>query len=97
LLRRKTDVLELQARQRAIIDNVWKMLRPGGTILLVTCSIFAQEGEEQAKWLEAQMNNALRLESPGQIIPGPMNDGFFYALFEKKNAIQRTAQNAVSI
>jgi len=97
LLRRKTDVLELQARQRAIIHNVWKMLRPGGTILLVTCSIFAQEGEEQAKWLEAQMNNALRLESPGQIIPGPMNDGFFYALFEKKNAIQRTAQNAVSI
>jgi 16S rRNA (cytosine967-C5)-methyltransferase len=27
--------------------------------------------------------NALRLDAPGQILPGYLHDGFYYALFKK--------------
>ena len=48
-----------------------------------TCSIFPEEGEEQALWFAAEHGNALRLDAPGQILPSAVNDGFYYALFKK--------------
>ena len=59
------------------------MLQVGGTLLYVTCSIFPEEGEEQAVWFAEQHANALRLGAPGQILPSELNDGFYYALFKK--------------
>ena len=82
-LRREADVRALQARQRAIMDQAWKMLRPQGALLYVTCSIFPEEGEEQAIWFAQQHSNALRLDAPGQLLPSELNDGFYYALFKK--------------
>ena len=51
--------------------------------MYVTCSIFPEEGEEQAFWFAEQHSNAVRLAAPGQILPGELNDGFYYALFKK--------------
>ena len=82
-LRREADVKALQERQRAILNQAWKMLQVGGTLLYVTCSIFPEEGEEQAVWYAGQHSNAVRLAAPGQILPGELNDGFYYALFKK--------------
>ena len=82
-LRREADIRALQERQRAILGQAWKMLKAGGTLLYVTCSIFPEEGEEQAIWFADQHPNAVRLGAPGQLLPGELNDGFYYALFKK--------------
>ena len=82
-LRREADVRALQERQRGILNQAWKMLKPRGTLLYVTCSIFFEEGEDQANWFAEQYPDALRLSAPGQLLPGELNDGFYYALFKK--------------
>lgn len=82
-LRREADIKALQLRQRAILEQAWKMLKPGGMVLYVTCSVFPEEGEEQAVWFAAEHADALRLSTPGQILPAELNDGFYYALFKK--------------
>ena len=83
-LRREADIKTLQQRQRAILTQAWKILKQGGTLLYVTCSVFPEEGEEQAVWFAAEHADALRLSAPGQILPSEANDGFYYALFKKK-------------
>lgn len=83
-LRREADVKALQQRQRGILTQAWKMLKPEGLLLYVTCSVFPEEGESQAAWFAIEHGNALRLIAPGQILPSGINDGFFYALFKKK-------------
>jgi 16S rRNA (cytosine967-C5)-methyltransferase len=82
-LRREADIRSLQERQRAILTQAWKMLKVGGTLLYVTCSIFPEEGDGQATWFAEQHPNAVRLGAPGQLLPGELNDGFYYALFKK--------------
>lgn len=82
-LRREADFKALQQRQRAILSQAWKMLKPEGLLLYVTCSIFPEEGEDQALWFAAEHGNAVRLVAPGQILPTELNDGFYYALFKK--------------
>ena len=82
-LRREADIKALQLRQRAILEQAWKILKIGGTLLYVTCSVFPEEGEEQATWFAEEHTDALRLSAPGQILPAALNDGFYYALFKK--------------
>lgn len=83
-LRRETDLKALQLRQRGILEQAWRMLKAGGMLLYVTCSVFPEEGEEQAAWFAAEHADALRLSAPGQILPTELHDGFYYALFKKK-------------
>ncbi len=82
-LRRESDIKGLQDRQRELLQQAWRMLKPDGLLLYVTCSIFPQEGEDQAIWFEGRHSNVLRLRSPGQITPTGTHDGFYYALFKK--------------
>ncbi|WP_251365345.1 16S rRNA (cytosine(967)-C(5))-methyltransferase RsmB [Polynucleobacter sp. MWH-P3-07-1] len=85
-LRRASDIAQLQQKQQGILAQAWKMLKPDGVLLYITCSIFPEEGEDQAKWFAAEYPNALRLSAPGQILPSATNDGFYYALFKKNGS-----------
>ena len=82
-LRREADLKSLQHKQREILIQAWKMLKPEGLLLYVTCSVFPEEGEDQAAWFAQQHGNAVRLVAPGQLLPTEANDGFYYALFKK--------------
>ena len=82
-LRREADIKSLQQKQHGILEQAWKMLKAEGLMLYVTCSLFPEEGEEQAIWFAAQHSNAVRLGAPGQILPTDVSDGFYYALFKK--------------
>jgi 16S rRNA (cytosine967-C5)-methyltransferase len=96
-LRRKGDALQLAALSARILDNLWKMLAPGGKFLFVTCSLWPQESEAQAAAF-AMRNHATRMKAPGQLLPtgaavegedgehGADHDGLFYALFQKNAA-----------
>jgi 16S rRNA (cytosine967-C5)-methyltransferase len=82
-LRRANDITELQQRQRALLKAAWQMLKVDGLLLYVTCSIFPEEGKDQAVWFLEAHPNAVRLDSIGQILPCQTHDGFYYALFKK--------------
>jgi len=82
-LRKQQDIVRLVEAQRAILENVWMMLKNGGTLLYLTCSIFPEEGEEQITRFVMDHPNALRLEAPGQLLPSEHHDGFFYGLLKK--------------
>jgi 16S rRNA (cytosine967-C5)-methyltransferase len=82
-LRQEADIKNLQIAQRKILTALWPLLKPGGKLLYVTCSVFPEEGELQARWWLNSVPDAVRLEAPGQLLPSMNHDGFFYALFEK--------------
>lgn len=91
-LRRPEDVGNTAALQRTIVDALWPALKPGGHMLYATCSIFPQEGEEQAQAFSRRHPDAIRLPAPGQLLPVPepglpAADGFFYALFVKQPGV----------
>ena len=85
-LRRKTDAAQLAEVSEVILDSLWRKLKPGGKMLMATCSIWPQESELQAQRFVTR-NGAIRLAAPGQILPtsdaNNEHDGLFYALFEK--------------
>lgn len=85
-LRRPTDAAQLASLSADILDNLWRMLRPGGRLLLATCSLWPEESEQQALRLVAR-HGAQRLDAPGQLLPvadeNSDHDGLFYALLQK--------------
>ncbi|MDR1311675.1 MAG: 16S rRNA (cytosine(967)-C(5))-methyltransferase RsmB [Burkholderiaceae bacterium] len=87
-LRKKADLSRLATLSAQIMDNLWQMLRPGGKLLFVTCSIWPDESEKRAVSF-ATKNHAITLPSPGQILPAAKeaHDGLFYALFQKPDTV----------
>jgi 16S rRNA (cytosine967-C5)-methyltransferase len=90
-LRRAQDVQQTAKLAREILDSLWSVVAPGGTLLMVTCSIFPEEGENQAQAFAARHAQAERMDAPGQLLPHLPDathpagyDGFFYALFKRK-------------
>lgn len=85
-LRRQSDSHELSLVSAGILKNLWPMLKPGGKLLLATCSIWPEESERQAEAFASHFG-ALRLSAPGQLLPTANgmddHDGLFYALFKK--------------
>ncbi len=85
-LRRETDSAELAQLSSDILDNLWQMLRPGGKLLIVTCSVWPEESARQADAF-ARRHAALPLPAPGQLLPEQSaeedHDGLFYALLQK--------------
>ena len=84
-LRRPDDIARLAVQQRELLDALWPLLAPGGRLLYATCSVFPEEGQQQAEAFLARHPDALAWAAPGQIVAGadPERDGFFYALFAK--------------
>ena len=87
-LRRPEDILGFVRKQGEILDALWQTLASGGKLLYATCSVFAEENENQIEAFLARRKDARRLEllkelDKGQLLPNDRHDGFFYALLEK--------------
>jgi 16S rRNA (cytosine967-C5)-methyltransferase len=86
-LRRSDDVARFAAQQAEILDALWQVLAPGGKMLYVTCSVFAEENREQIAAFATRHSDCCRLPIAGQpdcqYLPSTEHDGFFYALLEK--------------
>lgn len=96
-LRRETDITQLAAQQKRLLDKLWPLLSSGGQMLYCTCSVFLQEGQNQVQAFLAHNTDATLQPSPGHLLPqnrseqGAMpdndlggHDGFYYALLQKK-------------
>ncbi|MDD0824237.1 16S rRNA (cytosine(967)-C(5))-methyltransferase RsmB [Mannheimia sp. AT1] len=91
-LRKESDIAELAALQRQILEALWQRLKPNGILLYATCSVLPQENSKQilqfiqthpdAKQLEMDFNSEKVLEK--QFFPQANGgDGFFYAKLQK--------------
>ncbi|MGB5064054.1 MAG: 16S rRNA (cytosine(967)-C(5))-methyltransferase RsmB [Candidatus Competibacter sp.] len=95
LLRRESDIAALAGRQQALLAGLWPLLRPGGRLLYVTCSVLRAENEQVVAAFLATHPDAC--EQPimadwgrsllygRQILPGEGGmDGFYYAALRKQ-------------
>lgn len=87
-LRRAADIGAFATSQQRILDALWRTLAPGGKILYCTCSIFPQENGAQVAAFVGRHDDAVRVDIDGkpelQLIPDPEQDGFYYALLQKR-------------
>lgn len=95
-LRRESDIVSFTQQQAVILANLWHLLSKGGKLLYVTCSIFAEENQQQIDHFLKCNTDATQLPfeltddrinniniQHGQLIPSNNHDGFFYALLQK--------------
>jgi 16S rRNA (cytosine967-C5)-methyltransferase len=92
-LRRSADLAAFAARQGAMLDALWQVLRPDGKLLYATCSVFPQENDAVIEAFIARQRGAgarpVRLALPdgaaAQGLPDTERDGFYYALIHKQD------------
>ena len=96
-LRRAADIDALAAQQLRLLERCWSMLRPGGRLVYVTCSMLpAENAAVVARFLEGQADarettpeaEAAPLRRCGagwQILPlgEAAGDGFYYACLQR--------------
>jgi 16S rRNA (cytosine967-C5)-methyltransferase len=96
-LRREQDIDQLAQIQRELLQTLWPLLKTDGRLLYCTCSVFKAEGEDQVKAFVGRNTDVQRLPAVGHLIPQNSqlasgvednlsgdHDGFYYALFQKK-------------
>jgi 16S rRNA (cytosine967-C5)-methyltransferase len=94
LLRREDDIVGLQQQQIAILEGLWPLLKTGGTLLYVTCSIMPAENSEVVAHFLAEHADATEdildadwghAQPHGrQLLPATLaGDGLYYARLKK--------------
>lgn len=96
--RQAADILQLQQTQRKLLQHCWSLLKPGGLLLYATCSVLADENQQQMRWFLQQQTDAANQPlafSWGQTtddclgwqcLPDDITDGFYYALLKKNRS-----------
>ncbi|MEW9797876.1 16S rRNA (cytosine(967)-C(5))-methyltransferase RsmB [Alteromonas sp. CYL-A6] len=102
--RKKADIAQLVEIQRMMLETLWPLLSPGGTLLYATCSILPEENSAQIADFIRRHNDAQHLpltdkdttSQPGrQILPGQSEmDGFYYARLIKSKEISNKGDTA---
>lgn len=90
-LRKAQDIEKLADIQQQILQNIWQMLKPGGTLLYATCSVLPEENANQVRQFVEQTKDAKLVpitkdeQATGwQILPSEQSmDGFYYAKLVK--------------
>lgn len=100
LLRKASDIGQVQATQKQLLSKLWGILKPGGQLLYATCSIFPEENETQLAAFVAMHDDAIVMpieadwgrpqEYGRQVLTQPHMDGFYYALIEKRSQTSNT-------
>lgn len=93
LLKKEHDIQSLLQTQHRLLQKAWPLLKPGGLMLYVTCSILPVENELMIERILGQLDDCLHqpiiapwgISRPlgRQILPNKKLDGFYYALLKK--------------
>ena len=79
------DIDELAALQQQILDNIASYVKPGGKLVFSTCTVNKKENDGNVTaFLEKHAD--FELVKQEQLFITEDNDGFFMALFKKKNS-----------
>jgi 16S rRNA (cytosine967-C5)-methyltransferase len=93
-LRRESDMKQLVKLQSEILLSAWQMLKAGGELLYVTCSVFKDENQNQINNFIAHHSDAeeIKIEADWgelceygrQLLPGEQDaDGFYFCRLKK--------------
>jgi len=94
ILRRKPDakwklslekIKEYQEKQQQNLEEYESMLKPGGLLIYVTCSILASENEGQIASFISKKEGIYSLEEERKVMPSEGFDGFYMARLRKKD------------
>jgi 16S rRNA (cytosine967-C5)-methyltransferase len=89
ILRTPADVARVVDLQQRLLDALWPLLVPGGTLVYATCTILSRENGAQIEAFCARTGDT-ESTGPGphrgvQRLPGEANgDGFYYACLKKQ-------------
>lgn len=94
ILRRETDVAQLIEQQWQLLNALWPLLKIGGTLLYVTCSVLPVENSDLLQRFISEHSDAheekinalwgVAQDVGRQILTGMHNmDGFYYAKLKK--------------
>ena len=92
LMRKQKDIEKFSNQQLKLLEEGWKILKSGGKLLYVTCSIFIQENENVVMKFLSKNKDATSqdLKIPDgfkyqntQLIPNKFHDGLYYKVFIK--------------
>jgi 16S rRNA (cytosine967-C5)-methyltransferase len=94
-LRRPEDIAALAAEQRRLLAALWPLVKHGGMLLYVTCSVLPEEDELQVENFLASQQDACEEPLAGDwgralrhgrlVLPGTDGmDGFYYASFTRR-------------
>ncbi len=94
-LRKASDIAPLVATQKHLLETLWPLVKPGGTLLYATCSVLPDENQHQVRAFLLDHKDAKLVPvsdgesdtAPGrQILPGEQQmDGFYYARLVKSS------------
>jgi 16S rRNA (cytosine967-C5)-methyltransferase len=78
------EVERLHALQVRILSQAAKLVKPGGRLAYVTCSLLSRENEASADAFEAAHPDFAPIGARHRLSPATTNtDGFFFALYER--------------
>jgi 16S rRNA (cytosine967-C5)-methyltransferase len=94
ILRTEADLAGYAKLQRKLLSNLWRTVRPGGSLLYCTCSLFAEENDAVIADFVRATNNAtvqniaiptgVAREFGWQLLPTDRTtDGFYFSLLNK--------------
>jgi 16S rRNA (cytosine967-C5)-methyltransferase len=94
LLRQPHDIKSLAKLQRALLEELWPLLTPGGLLLYATCSVLPEENvavvedflahHPEAREEKFDVTWGVECKHGRQILPGMQDmDGFYYAGIRK--------------
>ena len=91
-LRRVNDFKKFSDNQLLLLRAAWPMLKEGGKLLYITCSIFEEENREVIEDFKKSLSNISEIDIKfpsnifhikNQVLPSDNHDGLFYALLQK--------------
>ncbi len=101
-LRQEKDVASLATLQQALLERLWSALQPGCILVYITCSVLAQENQQQIQHFLENTKDAQAIEPPNmpepvpgralsvgwQVLPGESDwDGFYFAGLRRLPAV----------
>ena len=92
LMRKQKDIEKFSNQQLQLLEEGWKILKSGGKLLYVTCSIFKHENEnvvmkflsknKDAASQDLKIPNGFKYQNT-QLIPNQFHDGLYFKVFSK--------------
>lgn len=97
--KKESDINSLSEIQQTLLDNLCQYVKPGGFLTYATCTIEPEENEDQVRSflnrhpqydlvdLNGRLpSNFVRAEGWVSLLPSSNHDGFFIAMFKKRES-----------
>jgi len=75
-------IKEMAHKQKGLLLNASRLIKPGGTLIYSTCTFAPEENEDVVEWFSRKAQDVV-LKSQTRILPDGRMEGFFIAKWQK--------------